>query len=111
VGVASASAAASRLASSRQCCWGSAHQLRRGGYLLEQNAPLIAQVRSAAGVAPLTSTLRDWHARLSARSRAMLTGAAALDACLDCRPAPPGDGPSDDATASPTTDPIRPPSD
>ncbi len=59
------------------------HQLRRGGYLLEQIAPLIAQVRSAGGIAPLESTLRDWHARLSARSRAMLTGAAALDAYLD----------------------------
>ncbi|MET7465626.1 TioE family transcriptional regulator [Nonomuraea sp. NPDC005501] len=70
-----------------------AHQLRRGGYLLEQIAPLIAQVHSAGGVAPLESTLRDWHARLSARSRAMLTGAAALDAYLDCRPAPPGDEP------------------
>ena len=44
-----------------------AHQLRRGGYLLEQIAPLIAQVRAAGGVAPLESTLRDWHARLSAR--------------------------------------------
>ena len=58
------------------------HQLRRGGYLLEQIAPLIAQVHSAGGVAPLESMLRDWHARLSARSRAMLTGAAALDAYL-----------------------------
>ncbi|MEU4342050.1 TioE family transcriptional regulator [Nocardia sp. NPDC023852] len=64
------------------------HQLRRGGYLLEQIAPLIARIRSAGGVAPLESTLRDWHARLSARSRAMLTGAAALDAYLDYRPAP-----------------------
>ncbi|MFI2651582.1 TioE family transcriptional regulator [Micromonospora fulviviridis] len=68
------------------------HQLRRGGHLLEQIAPLIAQVRSAGGVAPLESTLRDWRARLSARSRAMLTGAAALDAYLDCRPAPPEGG-------------------
>ncbi len=59
------------------------HQLRRGGYLLEQIAPVIAQVRSARGVAPLPSMLGDWHARLSARSRAMLTGAAALDAYLD----------------------------
>jgi DNA-binding transcriptional MerR regulator len=59
------------------------HQLRRGGYLLEQIAPLIAQVRSAGGIAPLESTLRDWHARLSASSRAMLTGAAELDAYLD----------------------------
>ena len=58
------------------------HQLRRGGYLLEQVAPLIAQIRSAGGVAAVASTLRDWHVRLSARSRAMLTGAAALDAYL-----------------------------
>jgi DNA-binding transcriptional MerR regulator len=58
------------------------HQLRRGGYLLEQIAPLIVQVRSAGGVAPVESMLRDWNARLSARSRAMLTGAAALDTYL-----------------------------
>jgi DNA-binding transcriptional MerR regulator len=63
-----------------------AHQLRRGGYRLEQIAPLIAQVRSAGGVAPLESMLRDWHGRLSARSRAMLAGAAALDDYLDRRP-------------------------
>nr|WP_243704790.1 TioE family transcriptional regulator [Micromonospora sp. KC723] len=61
------------------------HQLRRGGYLLEQIAPLIAQVRCAGGVAPLESMLGDWRARLSARSRAMLTGAATLDAYLRCR--------------------------
>ena len=61
------------------------HQLRRGGYGLEQIAPLIAQVRAAGGVAPLGPMLRDWHARLSARSRAMLAGAAALDAYLDGR--------------------------
>ena len=71
-----------------------AHQLRRGGYLLEQIARLIAQVRSAGGVAPLASMLHDWHARLSARSRAMLSGAAALDAYLDHRPAPPAGKPS-----------------
>ncbi|NUW46946.1 TioE family transcriptional regulator [Nonomuraea rhodomycinica] len=65
-----------------------AHQLRRGGYLLEQIAPLIGQVRSAGGVAPLESTLREWGERLSARGRAMLAGAAALDAYLGCRPAP-----------------------
>ncbi|GAA4013016.1 TioE family transcriptional regulator [Allokutzneria multivorans] len=58
------------------------HQLRRGGYLLEQIAPVIAQVRSAGGVAPLGSMLSDWRARLSARGRAMLTGAAALEAHL-----------------------------
>ena len=86
-----------------------AHQLRRGGYPLEQIAPLIAQVRSAGGIAPLASMLRDWHARLSAKSRAMLSGAAALDAYLDCRPAPPEDGPSSCVTASPTTKPSQPP--
>jgi DNA-binding transcriptional MerR regulator len=59
-----------------------AHQLRRGGYRLEQIAALTAQVRTAGGVAPLESTLDDWHARLHTRGRAMLAGAAALDAYL-----------------------------
>ncbi|SDD53051.1 TioE family transcriptional regulator [Auraticoccus monumenti] len=69
------------------------HQLRRGGYLLRQIAPVLDQVRSAGGVAPLESVLRDWHLRLTARGRSMLGGAAALDAYLDRRgdraPAPP----------------------
>ncbi|MEU8986503.1 TioE family transcriptional regulator [Streptomyces sp. NPDC048558] len=59
-----------------------AHQLRRGGYLLEQIAPLIAQVRSAGGLEPLEAALCDWRGRLSARGRAMLTGAAELEAYL-----------------------------
>jgi DNA-binding transcriptional MerR regulator len=59
------------------------HQLRRGGYRLAQIAPVIAQVRSAGGVAPLASMLYDWHARLTARGTAMLAGAAALHAYLD----------------------------
>jgi DNA-binding transcriptional MerR regulator len=59
-----------------------AHQLRRGGYLLEQIAPLLAQVRAAGGLEPLEAALRDWHDRLSARGRAMLTGAAELEAYL-----------------------------
>ncbi|WP_326812744.1 TioE family transcriptional regulator [Streptomyces scopuliridis] len=59
-----------------------AHQLRRGGYLLEQIAPLIAQVRAAGGLEPLETALRDWHGRLSARGRAMLAGAAELEAYL-----------------------------
>ncbi|WP_251091700.1 TioE family transcriptional regulator [Streptomyces sp. Caat 7-52] len=59
-----------------------AHQLRRGGYLLEQIAPLIAQVRAAGGLAPLEAALLDWHARLSARGRAMLSWAAELEAYL-----------------------------
>ncbi|MEV5726317.1 MULTISPECIES: TioE family transcriptional regulator [Streptomyces] len=59
-----------------------AHQLRRGGHLLEQIAPLIAQVRAAGGLEPLEAALRDWHGRLSGRARAMLTGAAELEAYL-----------------------------
>ncbi|WP_328946185.1 TioE family transcriptional regulator [Streptomyces sp. NBC_00250] len=59
-----------------------AHQLRRGGYLLEQIAPLITQVRAAGGLEPLEAALGDWRGRLSARGRAMLTGAAELEAYL-----------------------------
>lgn len=59
-----------------------AHQLRRGGYLLEQIAPLIAQVRAAGGPEPLEAALGDWHARLAVRGRAMLSGAAELEAYL-----------------------------
>jgi DNA-binding transcriptional MerR regulator len=58
------------------------HQLRRGGHLLEQIAPLIAQVRAAGGLEPLEAALHDWHRRLSARGRAMLTGAAELESYL-----------------------------
>jgi DNA-binding transcriptional MerR regulator len=59
-----------------------AHQLRRGGYPLAQIAPLIAQVRAAGGLEPLEAAMGDWHGRLSARGRAMLAGAAELDAYL-----------------------------
>jgi DNA-binding transcriptional MerR regulator len=65
-----------------------AHQLRRGGYRLEQVAPLIAQVRTAGGVAPVASLLHDWQERLTVRGRALLTGAAALDAYLTYRSDP-----------------------
>ncbi len=61
---------------------GRAHQLRRGGYGLDQIAPLIARLRAAGGPEPLATALRDWHARLAARGRAMLAGAAELDAYL-----------------------------
>ncbi|GGR68632.1 MerR family transcriptional regulator [Streptomyces humidus] len=59
-----------------------AHQLRRGGYLLEQIAPLITQVREADGTESLEAALRDWRARVSARGRAMLSGSAELEAYL-----------------------------
>lgn len=62
-----------------------AHQLRRGGYLLEQIAPLIAQVRAAGGLEPLEIALRDWRGRLFARGRAMLAGAAELEAYIRAR--------------------------
>ncbi|MFI7337545.1 TioE family transcriptional regulator [Streptomyces sp. NPDC050085] len=64
------------------------HQLRRGGYLLEQIAPLLTQVRTAGGLEPLEAALHDWHARLAARARAMLSGAAELDAYLRKRSLP-----------------------
>lgn len=59
-----------------------AHQLRRGGYLLNQIAPLLAQVRKAGGVAPLDAALTEWRDRLTTRGRAMLAGAAELDRYL-----------------------------
>ncbi|MFJ4775809.1 TioE family transcriptional regulator [Streptomyces sp. NPDC088762] len=62
-----------------------AHQLRRGGYLPAQIAPLLTQVRAAGGLEPLEAALGDWHARLSARGRALLTGAAELEAYLRAR--------------------------
>lgn len=67
------------------------HQLRRGGYLLEQIAPLLARVRAAGGTEPLQATVTEWRTRLDARARAMLTGAAQLDAYLRMIEA--GDGP------------------
>ncbi|MFE6889424.1 TioE family transcriptional regulator [Streptomyces sp. NPDC057694] len=72
-----------------------AHQLRRGGYLLEQIAPLIDQVRTVGGTEPLEGAMRDWHDRLSARARAMLTGAAGLESYLRGREDNPGDGATD----------------
>ncbi|WP_329080603.1 MULTISPECIES: MerR family transcriptional regulator [unclassified Streptosporangium] len=59
-----------------------AHQLRRGGYGLEQIARVLERVRAAGGPEPLQATLRDWHDRLTARGLAMLAGAAALDTYL-----------------------------
>ncbi|MEU5216599.1 TioE family transcriptional regulator [Streptomyces sp. NPDC020807] len=59
-----------------------AHLLRRGGYVLEQIAPVIEQVRAAGGRESLEAALGDWRARLAARGRAMLSGAAQLDAYL-----------------------------
>ncbi|MEU9649417.1 TioE family transcriptional regulator [Streptomyces sp. NPDC048110] len=62
-----------------------AHQLRRGGYPLERIAAVVAQVRSAGGVEPLEPALREWRDRVTARGRAMVAGAAELDAYLRAR--------------------------
>ncbi len=62
-----------------------AHQLRRGGYLLRQIAPLIEQVRHAGGVGPLEATLDGWRARLTTRGLSMLAAAAELSAYLEDR--------------------------
>jgi DNA-binding transcriptional MerR regulator len=59
-----------------------AHQLRRGGYGLEQIALVLERVRAAGGPEPLQATLREWRDRLTARGLAMLGGAAALDTYL-----------------------------
>ncbi|MER7336244.1 TioE family transcriptional regulator [Streptomyces sp. NPDC000075] len=58
------------------------HQLRRGGYPLERIAPLLERVRTAGGLEPLEAALGDWRDRLSARGRALLAGAAGLEAYL-----------------------------
>ncbi|MFA3876967.1 TioE family transcriptional regulator [Streptomyces sp. MMCC 100] len=62
-----------------------AHQLRRGGYPLERIASVIAQVRSAGGLESLEPALREWRDRVSARGRAMVTGAAELETYLRAR--------------------------
>ena len=62
-----------------------AHQLRRGGYLLRQIAPLIEQVRHAGGVGPLEATLDGWRARLTTRGLSMLAAAAELSAYVEDR--------------------------
>lgn len=69
-----------------------AHQLRRGGYPLERIAPLLSRVRAAGGLEPLESTLHDWHGRLATRGRALLAGAAELDAYLRVLDAAGGSG-------------------
>ena len=66
-----------------------AHQLRRGGYLLRQIAPLIEQVRRAGGVGPLEATLDGWRAGLTTRGLSMLAAAAELSAYLGDRGHPP----------------------
>jgi DNA-binding transcriptional MerR regulator len=59
-----------------------ARQLRRGGYRLRQVARFLESLRAAGGADALRGFLDSWQARLDARGRALLTGAARLDAYL-----------------------------
>lgn len=58
------------------------HQLRRGGYLLAEIAPVLAEVRSAGGTGALQAALAERRARHGAQARAMLAGAAELGVYL-----------------------------
>ncbi|MEV6689910.1 TioE family transcriptional regulator [Micromonospora sp. NPDC051196] len=55
-----------------------AHLLRRGGYRLDHITDVLRRVREAGGAEPLAASLRQWREQLTARGRAMLTGAARL---------------------------------
>ncbi|WBB70730.1 TioE family transcriptional regulator [Micromonospora sp. WMMD812] len=59
-----------------------AHLLRRGGYLLDHIATVMAQVRTASGPGPLAESLDAWRQRLAARGRAMLVAGGHLAAYL-----------------------------
>lgn len=60
-----------------------ARQLRRGGYPLRQVAQFLESLREAGGAEPLRLFLDAWQDRLTTRSRALLTGAAQLDAYME----------------------------
>lgn len=59
-----------------------ARQLRRGGYPLAQVARFLESLREAGGQEELTAFLAAWRQRLADRGRALLAGAARLDAYL-----------------------------
>ena len=59
-----------------------ARQLRRGGHPLPQIARFLDALREAGGPDALSAFLDAWRDRLTARSRALLSGAAHLDTYL-----------------------------
>ncbi|MFB7716073.1 MerR family transcriptional regulator [Nocardia sp. NPDC056100] len=59
-----------------------ARQLRRGDYPLDRVATFLDALREAGGADALRTFLDAWQDRLQARSRALLCGAAQLDAYL-----------------------------
>ncbi|MFE2757189.1 MerR family transcriptional regulator [Actinosynnema sp. NPDC059335] len=63
-----------------------ARQLRRGGYPLAQVSRFLASLREAGGPRELSAFLDSWRQRLADRGRALLAGAAQLDAYLRSLP-------------------------
>lgn len=59
-----------------------ARRLRRGGHPLWQVTRFLEALHEAGGAEALTAFLDTWQDRITARSRALLTGAARLDAYL-----------------------------
>lgn len=62
-----------------------ARQLRRGGYPLRRIARFLETLHGAGGADALRVFLDAWQARLGERSRALLSGAGALDSFLASR--------------------------
>ncbi|MFI9785328.1 MerR family transcriptional regulator [Kitasatospora sp. NPDC051984] len=60
-----------------------AEQLRRGGHGLARTAEILHRLRSAGHPDAVRPTLAAWQDRLTARGRALLSGAAALDLYLN----------------------------
>ncbi|KDN86749.1 MerR family transcriptional regulator [Kitasatospora cheerisanensis] len=60
-----------------------AEQLRRGGHGLARTAEILHRLRTAGSPDAVRPTLAAWQDRLTARGRALLSGAAALHAYLD----------------------------
>lgn len=63
-----------------------AHLLRRGGYLLDQIAAVIGQIRSAGGTDELAKMVGDWQAKLTTQGLAMLTASGRLSDYLEVAP-------------------------
>lgn len=63
-----------------------AHLLRRGGYLLDQIAAVIGQIRSAGGTDELAKMVGDWQAKLTTQGLAMLRASGRLSDYLEVAP-------------------------
>ena len=65
-------------------------QLRRAGYRIESLRALLPELRRARRVEEVAAALAARDAGITARSRALLRGAALLDALLGAPAPPPG---------------------